>query len=89
MNDQHAKEMGKIIAKCWADDAFKQKLLADPVATLTAEGVAVPAGVTVKAVEDTAQTLNLVIPASPTELSDEQLDVVAGGGFCFATFPCR
>jgi hypothetical protein len=87
MNDQ-GKEIGKIIAKCWSDEAFKQKLLADTVATLKAEGVTVPTGATVKALEDTEQTFHLIIPTKPTELSDEQLDGVAGGmcflsgGFC-------
>ncbi|MGV2290483.1 NHLP leader peptide family RiPP precursor [Trinickia sp. YCB016] len=79
MNEQHAKEFGKIIAKCWSDDVFKQTLLADPVATLKAEGVTLPAGITVKALENTEQTFHLVIPAKPTALSDEQLDSVAGG----------
>ena len=79
MNEQQAKEFGKIVAKCWSDDVFKQTLLADPVATLKAEGVTLPAGITVKALENTEQTFHLVIPAKPTALSDEQLDSVAGG----------
>jgi hypothetical protein len=32
----------KIIIKCWEDEAFKEMLLADPAATLAAEGVEVP-----------------------------------------------
>jgi hypothetical protein len=79
MNDQRAKEIGKIIAKCWSDEAFKQKLLADPAATLKAEGVILPAGLEVQALENTAQTLHLVIPVKPSDLSDEQLESVAGG----------
>jgi hypothetical protein len=79
MNDQRAKEIGKIIAKCWSDEAFKQKLLADPAATLKAEGVTLPAGLKVQALENTAQTLHLVIPVRPSDLSDEQLESVAGG----------
>jgi hypothetical protein len=82
MNDQQANEIGKIVAKCWSDEAFKQKLLADPAATLRAEGVTLPAGVAVNALENTEQTVHFVIPVKPTELSDEQLDSVAGG-ICF------
>ena len=78
--EEQAKKMNKIIAKCWADEAFKTKLLADPAATLKAEGAEVPAGLTVKAVENTDQVFYLVIPAKPTDLSDEDLDKVAGGG---------
>ena len=78
--EEQAKKMNQIIAKCWADDAFKAKLLADPAATLKAEGAEVPAGLTVKAVENTDQVFHLVIPAKPTDLSDEDLDKVAAGG---------
>ena len=31
--DQKDKAMSQIVAKCWADDTFKQQLLADPKAT--------------------------------------------------------
>ena len=79
-NEEQGKKMNQIIAKCWADEAFKAKLLADPAATLKAEGAEVPAGLTVKAVENTDQVFHLVIPAKPTDLSDEDLDKVAGGG---------
>ena len=34
--------MHKVITKCWEDEAFKARLLADPAATLAAEGVQVP-----------------------------------------------
>ncbi|MEY4757910.1 MAG: hypothetical protein RJA34_2808 [Pseudomonadota bacterium] len=78
MTDQ-AKQMQQLIAKCWADAAFKQRLLADPAGTLKAEAIAIPEGLKIKVVENTAQEFTLVIPARPTELSDEQLDAVAGG----------
>ncbi|GAB1394974.1 hypothetical protein MASR1M60_31380 [Rhodocyclaceae bacterium] len=78
------KQMQQLIAKCWADEAFKQRLLADPVGTLKAEGIAVPEGVRVRVMEDTAQEVTLVIPARSTELSDEVLSEVAGGPWlCF------
>ncbi|MEY4757710.1 MAG: hypothetical protein RJA34_2608 [Pseudomonadota bacterium] len=78
MSDQ-AKRIQQLIAKCWADAAFKQRLLADPPGTLKAEGIAIPAGLKMKVVENTAQEFTLVIPARSMELSDQQLDAVAGG----------
>ena len=78
-NEEQGKKMGKIIAKCWSDESFKRKLLADPATTLQAEGVVVPAGLSIKAFENTDQVFNLVIPAKPTDLSDSDLDKVAGG----------
>jgi hypothetical protein len=34
----------QVVAKCWADAEFKAKLLADPKAVLSAEGLIVPEG---------------------------------------------
>ncbi|MBK5966215.1 NHLP leader peptide family natural product precursor [Thiocystis minor] len=78
MNDQ-AKPYQQLIAKCWADDTFKQRLLADPAGTLAAEGIDVPAGVSVMVVENTEQVFHLVIPARPSELSDDELRGADGG----------
>ena len=80
-SETQAKEMQKIIGKCWADDAFKQKLLADPAAALKEHGAEIPAGFTVKAVENTDTVIHLIIPTRPTDLSDQDLDKVAGGTY--------
>ena len=77
--EEQGKKMSQLLAKCWADDGFKQKLLDDPAATLKAEGVELPAGLSIKAMENTDALFHLVIPAKPTDLSDEDLDKVAGG----------
>jgi hypothetical protein len=81
MNQEaQGKKMVQLIAKCWADEGFKHKLLADPTATLKAEGVELPAGLSIKVVENTDKVFHLVIPAKPTDLSDEDLDNVTAGG---------
>lgn len=77
--EEQNKKIGQLIAKCWSDENFKQKLLADPMATLKAEGVELPDGLSLVAAENTDQVFHLVIPAKPTDLSDEDLDNVAGG----------
>ena len=69
----------KIIEKCWADPAFKKQLLADPAGTLKAEGLELPEGLKVNAVENNAEQFTFVIPSEPIELSDEALDGVSGG----------
>ena len=78
MNDQ-SNQYQQLIAKCWADEDFKQRLLGNPVETLKAEGMELPEGVRVQVVENTSQDLTLVIPARPTELSDAELGSVGGG----------
>jgi len=74
--------MQKIITRCWDDEAFKERLLADPAATLAAEGVQVPEGVTVNVAVDSRDVRTLVIPLPPTaELSDVELEGVAAGAW--------
>ena len=84
MNQEaQGKKMSQLIAKCWADEGFKRKLLADPAATLKAEGVELPAGLSIKALENTDKVFHLVIPAKSADssnLSDEDLDKVAAAG---------
>ena len=63
--EQMSKQWSQIIAKAWRDESFKKRLLADPAATLKAEGVELPAGVQVRAVEDTDTVYHLVVPPKP------------------------
>jgi hypothetical protein len=77
--DAQSPKMAQIIAKCWSDAAFKAGLLADPVAVLLSEGLSLPAGIRVEVVEDTPQRVHWVLPVKPTDLSDAQLDALAGG----------
>ena len=80
---ENAPDFAKIIAKAWRDPAFKAELIANPAAALKAEGIDVPAGMTVTVVENTDKQFHLVLPPVPTdELSDEALDAVAGGYGC-------
>ena len=64
---------------------FRQRLLDDPKGAVEQElGSRLPEGVEVRAVEESAQIIYLVLPsASPLgqggELSDQELDEVAGG----------
>jgi hypothetical protein len=70
----------RIIAKAWADEGFKARLLADPAAVAAAEGIAVPAGVKIVVHENKPGELHVVLPAKPDAvLSDEVLEGVTGG----------
>ena len=89
--EEQGKKISQLIARCWADEGFKQKVLADPAATLRAEGLELPADLSYVAHENTEKVVHLVIPAKPTDLSDEDLDHVAGGIIvaCGGTGGCR
>ena len=79
MNEQQ-NPLGKIIAKSLEDEAFKRQLMADPAAVLKAEGIEIPAGITVKVVADTESVRHIVLPAvGRVELSDRELDSVCAG----------
>ena len=72
----------KVIARAWTDADYKAKLVDDPAAALAEAGVEVPAGTKMKVVENTADTVHVVLPVAPTEagkISMDELEKVAGG----------
>jgi hypothetical protein len=70
----------QLAARAWADPAFKARLLAEPAAALAEQGIEYPPGVAVEVHENTPTAVHLTLPPKPSEeLSDEQLDQVAGG----------
>ena len=79
----------RIMQRGLEDESFRQRLLADPKAAIEGElGTRLPPEVQVVAVEETAETVYLVLPPAPSraatqgevELSDRELEGVAGGG---------
>jgi hypothetical protein len=72
----------QVIDRCWEDEAFKERLVADPAATLAEAGVEVPEGVTVRVVVESATERALVVPLPPQrELADAELAGIHGGWF--------
>ena len=76
----------RLIEKSLEDESFRQRLIEDPKAAVEQElGSRLPEGVRVVAVEETQDTIYLVLPATPMAgaeggaLSDQQLESVAGG----------
>jgi len=77
----------RLIQRSLEDDDFRQRLLDDPKGAVEQElGSALPEGVDVRVLEESADTIYLVLPsASPLgreggELSDQDLETVAGAG---------
>jgi len=75
--EQLRKAYGKIVAKAWADDAFKQRLLSDSTAMLKENGVDVPEGLEFRVMESTSNLIYLVLPQKPDpeELSTQDLEM--------------
>ena len=76
---EQAKRYGQLVARAWQDEGFKQRLLSDPKGALAEHGIEVPESHEVRVVENTDQVVHLVLPQRPRDLSDDQLDQVAGG----------
>ena len=75
----------KLIERSLEDEAFRQRLLADPKAAIEQElGSRLPESIEVRAVEETPEIIYLVLPSRSAdvrggELSDQELDAVSGG----------
>ena len=76
----------RLIEKSLEDDDFRQRLIEDPKGTVEQElGTRLPEEVRVVTVEETPDTIYLVLPSTPAagseggELSDQELESVAGG----------
>ena len=72
---EQGKKMAKVIARVWSDEAFKERLIADPKAVLAAEGISVPSGVDIKVVEQTDKQQYFVIPPRPDSISVEDVEI--------------
>ncbi|NES87333.1 MAG: NHLP leader peptide family natural product precursor [Moorea sp. SIO2B7] len=72
-----------LISKAWEDEDFKAELLQDPKGVFEREFEAdIPDSINVTVYEETADNLYLVLPMKPStegELSDQELEAVAGG----------
>ena len=72
-----------LIEKCWKDPDFKKQVVSDPKGMLERHtGQKLPAQVKIFVHEEDANTLHLTVPLAPAslnELSDEDLERVAGG----------
>jgi hypothetical protein len=93
----------RMIERSIEDEAFRQRLLEDPKGAVEEElGTRLPEEVRVVTVEETQDTIYLVLPGTPiadaegVELSDQQLESVAGGttaapeaGGCTVSGPCQ
>ncbi len=57
----------QIIEKAWADEDFKKKLIANPIAALKEVfGLDIPSNINVEVLEETADKYYLVLPQNPS-----------------------
>ncbi len=86
------KGLQTVVNKAWDDASFKTELVADPVSAIeSATGLNVPGDVKIVVNDQTDEdVIYLNIPPKPDfdnmELTDEQLEQVAGGEIFATTF---
>ena len=72
-----------IVQHAWKDEAFRDEFIADPKATIEKYAQQkLPADLKIVALAEDEKTIHFVIPPKPAkadELSDEDLEKVAGG----------
>ncbi len=79
---EERKEYAKVIAQAWVDEEFKKRLLKDTAAVLAENGIEIPEGMTLRFVVRQENEILVPLPPRPpqsAELSDEDLEKVAGG----------
>ncbi len=72
------KQWSRVVARAWADDTFKDRLLSDPKAVLLEQGFETTCDVCVSEaeqpeMESTDEILYLALPPKPVDLSEEEL----------------
>ena len=77
--DQMLKQL---VDKSALDADFRQKLLADPKSTISAElGITIPESMDIKVHESDMQTVHLALPPDPN-ITEEQLEAISAGLCC-------
>ncbi len=82
MTDQqrfHDKQWSLIVARAWADEEFRDRLISNPQAVLRENGLEIAPDVEVRVVEDSESVRHFILPANPAgDLCEEELSPTAG-----------
>ena len=78
--EEQSKKLGSVIKKAWDDEAFMARLLEDATTVLSEEGIQIPDGLQVKAVQHAEKLTYLLVPPKPSSaIRDTELATISGG----------
>ena len=85
--NEQAKQWAKIVAKAWADEDYKKRLMDDPASVLSDEGMELPEGVKINVVEATDKQAWMVLPPKPADgkIEEGESRLAASGLSCKCT----
>jgi nitrile hydratase alpha subunit len=82
------RQWAELVAKAWADDGLRERLVSDPKAVMEEHGLPVPPDIDVRIVQNTENVIYLPLAKNPLgDLSEEDLNQVVAnarpiGGYC-------
>lgn len=79
---ENSNTLPTLFAACWKDEALKQQFIENPKSVLAEFNVDVPEETTVHVHENSENTIHITMPVAPDnhlDLSDDELENVAGG----------
>jgi hypothetical protein len=94
INDAWTKGWPKVVARAWVDEAFRQRLLANPAEAVAEFGLPLLHGTQLKVVEgkSDAPSMVLSLPNKPADLEEESMKLLslshARAQDCMATSCC-
>ena len=79
----------EVVKKAMSDSEFRKQLLANPKETLNKNfKTDFPDEINVNVIEEDQNTVNIIVPEVSSELSDDDLENVAGGFSCKRKLYC-
>ena len=78
---EHEVKWNEVVGRAWSDEAFKKRLLAEPMAVLQEAGCAVPEGLQLKVVENTERLVHFILPPPSPPVGEpvDEAQALVGG----------
>lgn len=69
---ERRKRFNKLVSQFWVNPEVRARFRSNPIAVFREFGLKVPAGLNIAVVEDTKDTLHIVIPYPPVKIKEDE-----------------